>query len=83
MACPRGGRVGAAGCEAAEAVRKAESKSVDFRREAADVNSLARLERMNRVGELDLRQQGLLTDTDFNFMHHVNYYNTRMIYRIL
>ena len=42
----------AAGCEAAEAVRKAESKSVDLRRAAADVNSLARLEPMRRVGEL-------------------------------
>ena len=32
-------------------MRKAESKSVDLRRAAADVNSLDRLKRMNRVGE--------------------------------
>ena len=48
-------------------MRKAESKSVDLRRAAEDVNSLARLERMDQVGELDLRQQGLLTDTAFIF----------------
>ena len=35
----------------AEAVRKAESKSVDLRRAAADVNSLVRLEQMNSVDE--------------------------------
>ncbi|MCQ2151778.1 MAG: hypothetical protein MJY70_01830 [Bacteroidales bacterium] len=29
--------------------------------------SLARLQRMDSVGELDLRQQGLLTDTAFLF----------------
>ena len=34
---------------------------------AGDVNSLARLEPMKRVGELDLRQQGLLTDTYLSF----------------
>ena len=39
----------------AEAVRKAQSKSVDLRRAAADANSLARLERIERGGELDLR----------------------------
>ena len=38
-----------------------------LRRTAADVNSLARLEPMNQVGELDLRQQVLLTDTAFVF----------------
>ena len=58
MACPRGGRAGAAGCEAAEAVRKAESKSVDFRHAAADVNSLARLERIDQVGCLDAASSG-------------------------
>jgi len=44
-------------------VRKEESKFVDLRSAAEDVHKLARLEPMNKVGELDLRQQGLLTDT--------------------
>ncbi len=34
---------------------------------AEDVNSLARLESMNKVGELDLRQQGLLPDAYLSF----------------
>ena len=34
-----------------------------LRSAAEDVNSLARLEPMDKVGELDLRKQGLLTDT--------------------
>ena len=38
-----------------------------LRSAAEDVNSLARLEPMRRVGELDLRQQGLLTDTYLSF----------------
>lgn len=67
MACPRGGRAGAAGCEAAEAVRKAESKSVDLRRAAADVNSLARLEPIDQVGGLDATCGGQSTDTAFLF----------------
>ena len=53
--------------EAAEAVRKAESKSANLRRVAADVNSLVSSKPMVHVGELDLRQQGLLTDTTFLF----------------
>ena len=57
----------AAGCEAAEAVRKAESKSVDLRRAAADVNSLARLERIERVGGKADTCGGLSTDTYFLF----------------
>jgi len=55
--------VGPQAATAAEAVRKEESKFVDLRSEAMDVHNLARLEPMNKVGELDLRQQGLLTDT--------------------
>ena len=38
-----------------------------LRSAAEDVNSLARLEPMGRVGELDLQQQELLTDTYFPF----------------
>jgi len=49
----------------AEAVRKEESKFVDLRSEAEDVHNLARLEPINKVGDLALRQQGLLTDTAF------------------
>jgi len=60
-----GQSVGAAGHEVAEAVRKEESKFVDLRSEAEDVHNLARLEPINKVSELDLRQQGLLTDTAF------------------
>jgi len=56
---------GAAGYEVAEAVRKEESTFVDLRSAAEDVHNLARLEPINKVGELDLRQQGLLTDTAF------------------
>jgi hypothetical protein len=58
-------RVGgdAAGCEASEAVRKSDSKSVDFRSEAEDGRSLARLERINRVGDGVSRSDGLVTDT--------------------
>ena len=48
-------------------MRKAESKSVDLRRAAADVNSLARLEQMNRVGGLDATGGGQSTDTYLSF----------------
>ena len=66
---PQGGWAGkAAGCEAAEAVRKAESKSVDLRRATADVNSLARLEPIDKVGgKADTCGGQLSTDTAFLF----------------
>lgn len=40
---------------------------MDLGHEADNVHSLARLEPMRRVGELGLRQQGLLTDTYLSF----------------
>jgi hypothetical protein len=46
----------------AEAVRKEESKFVDLRSEANDVHNLARLEPMNRVGELAVIQRSGITD---------------------
>lgn len=46
----------------AEAVRKAESKSLDLRSEAEDVKSLARLERIERVGELAVMESSGITD---------------------
>ena len=46
-------------------MRKAESKSVDLRRAAADVNSLDRLEPMNKVGGKADTCGGLSTDTAF------------------
>ena len=64
---PQGGRAGkAAGSEATEAVRR-RKQVCGLRSAAEDVNSLARLEPMGRVGELDLRQRGLLTDTYLSF----------------
>ena len=48
-------------------MRKAESKSVDLRRVAADVNSLARLEQIERVGGMDVACDGLTTDTYLSF----------------
>ena len=57
----------AAGCKAAEAVRKAESKSVDLGREANNGHSLARLERIERVGGKADTCGGLSTDTAFLF----------------
>ncbi len=52
----------AAGCEAAEAVRKAESKSVTFGSEADKGHSLARLEQIDRVGELAVMERSAVTD---------------------
>ena len=46
-------------------MRKAESKSVDLRRAAADDNSLACLERIERVGGKADTCGGLSTDTYF------------------
>ena len=48
-------------------MRKAESKSVDLRRAAADDNSLARLERIERVGGLADTCGGQSTDTYLSF----------------
>ena len=58
-------RVGgkAAGRETAEAVRKSDSKSVVSVAPAEDGHSLARLERINRVGAEVSRSDGLVTDT--------------------
>ena len=42
-------------------------KSVDLRREAADVNSLARLEPMDKVGGMAAACDGLTTDTYLSF----------------
>ena len=53
----------AAGCEASEAVRKSDSKSVVSVAPAKDGHSLARLERINRVGAEVSRSDGLVTDT--------------------
>ena len=53
----------AAGRETAEAVRKSDSKSVDFRSEAEDGHSLARLERINRVGGLAVVERSGTTDS--------------------
>ena len=52
----------AAGRETAEAVRKSDSKSVDFRSEAEDGHSLARLERIDRVGGLAVVERSGTTD---------------------
>ena len=46
----------------AEAVRKAESKSVTFGSEADKGHSLARLERIERVGELAVMERSGITD---------------------
>ncbi len=46
----------------AEAVRKSDSKSLDLRSEAEDVQSLARLERSYRVGELAVVECSGTTD---------------------
>ena len=48
-------------------MRKADSKSVDLRRAAAYVNSLARLEPMDRVGGMVVACDELTTDTAFLF----------------
>lgn len=42
-------------------------KSDDHRLAATEVNSLARLEPIDQVGELALRQQDLFTDTYLSF----------------
>jgi hypothetical protein len=65
---PQGGRAGKP--QAAKRPRQCGRRKqvCGLRRAAADVNSLARLEPMNKVGELDLRQQGLLTDTYLSLM---------------
>ena len=46
-------------------MRKAESKFVDLRSAAKDVHNLARLERIDKVGELADACSRLLTDTAF------------------
>jgi hypothetical protein len=61
------GRAGPQDAEASEAVRKSDSKSVDFRSAAEDGHSLARLERINRVGAEVSRSDGLVTDTALKY----------------
>jgi len=43
-------------------VRKEDSKFVDLRSAAEDVHNLARLERINMVGELAVMQRSGITD---------------------
>ena len=57
----------AAGRETAEAVRKSDSKSVVSVAPAEDGHSLARLERINRVGVEVSRSDGLVTDTALKY----------------
>ena len=52
----------AAGRETAEAVRKSDSKSVVSVASAEDGHSLARLERINRVGGLAVVERSAATD---------------------
>ena len=57
----------AAGRETAEAVRKSDSKSVVSVASAEDGHSLARLERIKRVGAEVSRSDGLVTDTALKY----------------
>ena len=54
--------MGPQAAQAAEAVRKEESKFVDLRSEAEDVHNLARLEPINKVGELAIMERSAVTD---------------------
>lgn len=58
----RGLRGQATGMPVAEAVRKEESMFVDLRSEAEDVHNLARLEPIDKVGELAVMERSAVTD---------------------
>ena len=51
-----------------------------LRSAAEDVNSLARLEPMDKVGELDLRKQGLLTDTALLLIQNIYTLSTECVF---